>query len=158
MPSFLGAETGWFGPWFNLLPVFTVVLFIIQQKMFTPPAIDEQQAAQQKIMNFMMVIMAVMFFKVPAGLCLYFITTSIWGILERKLLPKPQLSEGKIAEIKGASSSELATPTPAKVGGGLMDKLRDAIEQRKKPEAPVDPEELRRLDRERKKRLRDRDS
>ncbi|MFM7117983.1 MAG: YidC/Oxa1 family insertase periplasmic-domain containing protein [Planctomycetota bacterium] len=160
MPSFLGAETGWFGPWFNLLPVFTVILFLIQQKMFTPPAIDEQQAVAQKTMNFMMVIMAVMFFKVPAGLCLYFITSSLWGIAERKLLPKPKLSEDKINEIKGAGSLELATstPTPAKVGGGLMDKLRDAIEQRKKPEAPVDPEELRRLDRDRKKRLRDRDS
>jgi hypothetical protein len=44
------------------------------------------------------------------------------------------------------------------MGGGLMNKLRDAIEQRKKPESPADPEELRRLDRERKKRLRDRDS
>jgi len=29
-----------------------------------------------------------MFFKVPSGLCLYFIASSLWGITERKLLPK----------------------------------------------------------------------
>jgi len=34
--------------------------------------------------------MAVMFFKVPSGLCLYFIASSLWGIAERLLwLPKP---------------------------------------------------------------------
>jgi YidC/Oxa1 family membrane protein insertase len=31
-----------------------------------------------------------MFYKVPAGLCIYFITSSFWGICERKLLPKSQ--------------------------------------------------------------------
>ena len=43
------------------------------------------------MMGFMMIFMGIMFFKVPSGLCLYFITSSIWGILERKLLPKPKL-------------------------------------------------------------------
>ena len=38
----------------------------------------------------MTVFMGVMFYKVPAGLCLYFITSSLWGICERKLLPKPK--------------------------------------------------------------------
>jgi YidC/Oxa1 family membrane protein insertase len=34
--------------------------------------------------------MALMFFKVPSGLCLYFIASSLWGIAERLLwLPKP---------------------------------------------------------------------
>ena len=38
----------------------------------------------------MMIFMGVMFFKVPAGLCVYFIASSLWGIGERKLLPKPK--------------------------------------------------------------------
>ncbi len=82
-------ESGWLGPYFNVLPIFTIVLFLLHQKLFTPPATDEQTAMQLKMMKFMTVFMGVMFYKVPAGLCLYFITSSLWGIAERKLLPKP---------------------------------------------------------------------
>ncbi|MGE5193743.1 MAG: YidC/Oxa1 family insertase periplasmic-domain containing protein, partial [Deltaproteobacteria bacterium] len=78
---FLGQE-------FNLLPLITIVLFVVQQKMFMPPPANEEQAMQQKMMNFMMVFMGVMFYKVPAGLCVYFIASSLWGMGERKLLPK----------------------------------------------------------------------
>lgn len=86
---------GYFGPYFNVLPIITSSLFIIQQKMFTPPPTDEQSEMQQKVMMFMTAFMGIMFFKVPAGLCLYFITSSIWGIAERKLLKMPQI-EGAI--------------------------------------------------------------
>ena len=96
--GFLG-ESGWFGPYLNILPLVTIVLFLVQQKLFTPPAVDDQQKMAQKMMSFMMIFMAVMFFKVPAGLCVYFITSSIWGILERKLLPKPKLDVGKLDAI-----------------------------------------------------------
>lgn len=85
---FLTGETGFLGPYFNLLPVFTVGLFLWQQKLFMPPPADEQQAMQQKMMKYMMVFMAVMFFKVASGLCIYFIASSLWGIAERKILPR----------------------------------------------------------------------
>jgi YidC/Oxa1 family membrane protein insertase len=88
MPSFFADETGWLGPYFNLLPIFTIALFIWQQKMFMPPPADEQAAMQQKMMKYMMVVMGFMFFKVASGLCIYFIASSLWGIAERKLLPK----------------------------------------------------------------------
>lgn len=87
--AFLTSETGWLGPYLNLLPIVTIVLFLLQQKMFTPPPTDEQSAMQQKMMKYMMIFFGVMFFKVPAGLCIYFISSSLWGIAERKLLPKP---------------------------------------------------------------------
>jgi YidC/Oxa1 family membrane protein insertase len=96
MPSVLAAPTGWLGPYFNILPILTMVLFIAQQKLFTPPPTDDQQKMMQKMMTFMMVFMGVMFFKVPAGLCIYFITSSLWGIIERKLLPKPVLNTDKL--------------------------------------------------------------
>ena len=76
------------GPYFNLLPILTIVLFIWQQKMFMPPPADEQAAMQQKIMQYMMIFMGVLFFKVASGLCIYFIASSLWGVAERKLLPK----------------------------------------------------------------------
>jgi YidC/Oxa1 family membrane protein insertase len=61
---------------------------IAQQKMMTPPPADEQQAMQQKMMKYMMVFFGLMFYKVAAGLCVYFIASSLWGFAERKLLPK----------------------------------------------------------------------
>ncbi len=76
------------GPYFNLLPIATVILFLLQQKMFMPPPADEQQAMQQKIMKYMMLFMGVLFFKIASGLCVYFIASSLWGLAERKLLPK----------------------------------------------------------------------
>ncbi len=77
------------GPYLNILPLATVGLFLVQQNMFMPPAADEQAAMQQKIMKFMMLFMGLLFFKVASGLCLYFIASSLWGIAERKMLPKP---------------------------------------------------------------------
>jgi YidC/Oxa1 family membrane protein insertase len=76
------------GPFFNILPIIAVALMIVQQKMLTPPPTDEQQAMQQKMMKWMMVLFGFMFYKVAAGLCIYFIASSLWGLAERKLLPK----------------------------------------------------------------------
>ncbi|MEM6799226.1 MAG: membrane protein insertase YidC, partial [Planctomycetota bacterium] len=92
MPQWFNNGQGMFalGPYFNLLPIITIVLFLLQQKMFMPPPANEQAELQQKMMKYMMVFFGIMFFKVPSGLCLYFIASSLWGIAERKLLPKPQ--------------------------------------------------------------------
>src|SRR5438132_12759908 len=76
------------GPYFNLLPVIAVGFMIYQQSKLTPPPADEQQAMQQKMMKYMMIFFGLMFYKVAAGLCIYFIASSIWGLTERKLLPK----------------------------------------------------------------------
>ncbi|QDU57788.1 YidC/Oxa1 family insertase periplasmic-domain containing protein [Aeoliella mucimassa] len=78
------------GPYLNILPLVTVSLFLLQQKMFMPPAADEQAEMMQKVTKFMMFFMGFMFFKVAAGLCLYFIASSIWGIAERKMIPRPE--------------------------------------------------------------------
>jgi len=100
MPGFLANEAGgWLGPYFNILPIFTIVLFLAQQKMFMPPATDDQSRMQQKVMKFMMIFMGFLFFRVASGLCVYFIASSLWGIAERKLLPPP--------------STDTTTPQPA---------------------------------------------
>jgi YidC/Oxa1 family membrane protein insertase len=70
------------------------VLFLWQQQKMMPPPADEQAAMQQKIMKYMMIFMGVMFFKVASGLCLYFIASSTWGIVERKFLPKTSKPQG----------------------------------------------------------------
>lgn len=76
------------GPYFNLLPILTIVLFIVQQKVLMPPAADEQAAMTQKMMKYMMIFMGVLFYKVASGLCIYFIASSLWGLAERQFLPK----------------------------------------------------------------------
>ncbi len=88
---------------FNLLPIITLVLYFVQQKAMMPPPTNEEMAMQQKMMNYMLIFMGFMFYKVPAGLCVYFICSTLWGMGERKLiglLPhKPiDLSEKKMAE------------------------------------------------------------
>ena len=70
-----------------MLPIVTIVLFLWQQKMFMPPATDEQTRMQQSMMKYMMIFMGLLFFRVPSGLCIYFIASSLWSIAERKLLP-----------------------------------------------------------------------
>ena len=90
LPDFLVAPEGWLGPFLNLFPLATIGLFLWQQHLFMPPAVDEQARVQQQVMKYMMFFMAVMFFKVPCGLCVYFIASSLWGIAERLLLPTPK--------------------------------------------------------------------
>jgi YidC/Oxa1 family membrane protein insertase len=146
MPAWFGAETGWLGPWLNILPIVAIGLMLAQQKLFMPPATDDQSRMAQSMMKYMMVFMAFVFFKVASGLCIYFITSSIWGIIERKMLPKPELDIGKI-EARASGKS-----TQGKVFGkrkpqesadfGLTN--QKALEQRK----------LR--DRDRQRKLRDR--
>jgi len=98
---------------FNLLPIITVALFVVQQKMFMPPPADEQQEMQYKMMNVMMIVMGALFYHVPAGLCVYFIASSLWGMGERKLL---DLGKGKAvpASAPAPAGEGGATPTAGK--------------------------------------------
>ena len=92
------------GPYLNILPLATVGLFLLQQKMFMPPAADEQAEMMQKVMKYMMLFMSFLFFKVAAGLCIYFIASSLWGMAERKLVPRPEAPSG------GATTAGSAPP------------------------------------------------
>lgn len=85
------------GPYFNLLPMLTIALFLVQQKYMMPPpsgtdAEQAQQRSMRRMMNIMMIVMGVMFFKVPSGLCVYFVASSLWALLERRFHPKVSLA------------------------------------------------------------------
>jgi len=99
IPTFLSAYRGFLslGPYFNVLPFFTIALFILQQQMFMPPATDDQTRSQQKMMKYMVIFIGYLYYTVPSGLCLYIIVSSAWGIAERKLLPKPQKKTAELA-------------------------------------------------------------
>ncbi len=131
LPDFIaGRGTGWLGPYFNILPVVVVALFLIQQKLFMPPATDEQTEMTQKVMNFMTVIMGVFFFKVPAGLCIYFITSSLWSIAERKLVKK---TIPKSAVLATATSAGSGTVVEGKKGTPVSETIAEKKKRRKPP-------------------------
>jgi YidC/Oxa1 family membrane protein insertase len=87
-----------------------VALFLVTQKMAMPAPTNEQQAMQQKMMKYMTIFMGLLFYKVASGLCLYFIASSLWGIGERKLLPKAQSADA-------ASARGTTGPTPPDASG-----------------------------------------
>ncbi len=96
---------------FNLLPLCTVSLFLVQQKLFMPPAQDEQQAMQYRMMNFMTGIMGILFWHQPAGLSLYFIASSLWSISERKLLGTTTATPAGSTSLASVLPEEPATAT-----------------------------------------------
>jgi len=118
------------GPYFNLLPVIAVALMLVQQKFMTPPPADEQQEMQQKMMKYMFIFIGIMFYKVAAGLCIYFIVSSLWGLCERKMLPKKTAS---LATAAGPPATAPAATSAAKPGRG-----RGKPEKKeKKPETTI---------------------
>ena len=135
LPAFLASENGWLGPYLNILPLISVAFMIVHQKMFMPPPTDEQQAMQQKIMKYMMFFFAFLFFRVPSGLCLYFITSSAWGLAERMLLPKPKLKdtqEAATAEAKPSFLEKLANVKQSDSNGSQSVQERRRQRQKKR--------------------------
>lgn len=104
---------------FNLLPILTTCLYIVQTKILSPPPMDEQQAMNLKMMPWMMGIMGFMFYKVPAGLCVYFIASSLWGMAERKLLDRI-IPEPKLTDDGGSDDKGKRKPGSGNGGGGLF--------------------------------------
>ena len=65
--------------------------------------------ARMSCRNFMFMFVGVMFCRVASGLCIYFVASSTWGILERKLLPKisdPEAYLEKLAEERRQKKSK----------------------------------------------------
>jgi YidC/Oxa1 family membrane protein insertase len=116
-----GAHVPGLGPWFNLLPIISLVLMMLQILWApTPPAATPELAEQQKMSKRMMVIMMVfigfMFYNVPAGLCLYIITSTAWGFFERKLIKKkypPGSLAGGAAVVAAAPGANGSTRSEA---------------------------------------------
>ena len=130
------------GPYFNILPLIAVSLMLYQQHKMMPPPTDEQQATQQRMMKIMMIVVAFMFYKVAAGLALYFIISTSWGLLERQLIPKapdkPADDSGNGAELTPKSGSPNGQDEPEKprgMFGRMRQRLQDKVEELQKQAA-----------------------
>ncbi|HSQ57961.1 MAG TPA: YidC/Oxa1 family insertase periplasmic-domain containing protein, partial [Gemmata sp.] len=88
------------GPYLNILPILAIGLMFWQQLKMLPPPTDDQSRQQRFMMKMMMFVMPLFFYKFAAGLAVYFIVSTLWGLAERKLIPKPEIS--KIDTIPGA--------------------------------------------------------
>ncbi len=131
------------GDYFNLLPIVSVVLMYLQMKLFSPPPANEEAELQQKMFSVMMVFMSFMFYKVPSGLGLYFITSSLWAVGERLLLPKLVHSTGEVPvaldaadsskpDLPARASGRPATEEPAKPATGLKARWNQLLEEAEK--------------------------
>lgn len=129
MPEIIaGRGTGYLGPYFNILPVITVALFLVQQKVLMPKATDEQTQMTQNMMQVMTVVMGVLFFKVPSGLCIYFITSSLWSLAERKLV------KWLVPPI--ANTAQSSAPTTQRTASATVTGNRAKKETDAKPKPP----------------------
>jgi YidC/Oxa1 family membrane protein insertase len=164
MPDFIaGKGSGWFGPYFNLLPILTIALFIIQQKVLMPKATDEQTRMTQQMMMVMTVFMGVLFFKVPAGLCIYFITSSIWSLIERRLIKKfipalvPAADGVQMASSNSSMSNSHPRPKTSTKSPETLSDVMDSVKNlwsktRKEPEVTLSPETIAARKKKRKKK------
>jgi YidC/Oxa1 family membrane protein insertase len=90
---------------------------------------------QRKMMQYMMVFMGFLFFKVPSGLCLYFIVSTAWGLVERRFVPKAPKTSGETLTIDTSPSTwqkpiESKTPPVKKGSKGLDSKTSPKPEGR----------------------------
>lgn len=93
----LGFSIPLMGDYFNLLPVMTAATQMLVSKLtMNPSAVsDPQQAAIQKQMMYMMPVMIlVMTYQFPSGLCLYWMISNVWQVVQqrfvnRKIMPAP---------------------------------------------------------------------
>lgn len=72
----------------NILPLLMAVVTYVNQKYFMPmpPAATPEQASQQKMQRGMSLIFPLMFYNLPSGLNLYYLTSTSLGIIESKIV------------------------------------------------------------------------
>jgi YidC/Oxa1 family membrane protein insertase len=75
------------GDMLNILPLIMTVASFFQMRM-TPKSTDPQQRAQQKMMSFMPLIFAVILYRMPSGLTLYWTTSTLLSIGEQLIVRK----------------------------------------------------------------------
>ncbi len=126
------------GPYLNILPLIAVALMMYVQNKMMPKSDDPQVQMQMKMMKFMMIFMLIFFYKSAAGLAIYFICSSIWGMIERKLIPKnvAELEAARRAKRERDKSSPSSPTEPTswlgKKMAGWREKWRNVLEEAQK--------------------------
>ncbi len=103
----------------NLLPLLLAVVFYMQQKYTPKPvATTPEQAQQQKMMTWMSTLMFPIFlYKGPAGLNLYIFASTLFGIIESKVV-RDHIKQREEAEKSGRVIVETRPTRGARRRGG----------------------------------------
>jgi YidC/Oxa1 family membrane protein insertase len=78
----------------NILPLLMAVAMFFQQKLSAPPAAsqNDQMAQQQKMMGVMMpVLFGFLFYGLPSGLVMYWLTNTVLTVAEQELFLKKEM-------------------------------------------------------------------
>ena len=134
------------GPYLNILPILAVGLMFWQQLKMLPPPTDEQARQQRFMMKMMMFLMPLFFYKFAAGLAIYFIISTAWGLAERKLIPKPD--PASLLPTPG-SQGKGSEPAPPKAQGWLGRKLEAMREKMEEMKRQADEQSRRQIRNER---------
>ena len=128
---------------FNLLPILLAVSMFVQQKLQPKPApnpnMTDQQRSQQDMMKMMMPLMSIMmaffFYKMPSGLNLYVMASSLIGTIEQYRI------RHHIREQEAAGTLHKKKPSPPRAGGqrkvpGFLARLQAMAEEAHKAPPP----------------------
>ncbi len=130
----------------NVLPILLGIVSWIQAKVTRsqqPPASTPEQAQQQKMMQWMTLMLPIILYNGPSGLNLYIMTSSIFGIIESKIVRK-HIKEREELEKRGvvivdnppddlpptgSVRRKKGPPEPTPKKGGIMGWLADIQEK-----------------------------
>jgi YidC/Oxa1 family membrane protein insertase len=103
----------------NLLPVLVAIVSYINMKIQPRPVAATPEAEQQqKMMQWMTLIFPLMFYKMPAGLNLYYLATTSMGIIEGKVI-RDHIKQREEAEKAGKVIID-AAPSRRRKGSGAL--------------------------------------
>ena len=121
----------------NIIPILMGVAYFLQQKLTPKPmASSPEQQQQQKMMQWMTLLFPLMLYSSPSGLNLYIFTSTVFGIIESRIVRKHIAEQEALAKagptIVDADVIDARTvPEPKKSGGimGWFTQLQEKAEQ-----------------------------
>ncbi len=121
----------------NILPLLLGIVFYLQQKYTPQPTTAQtpEQEMQMKMMKWMSVFMFPLFmYNAPAGLSLYFTVNSTFAILESKWI-RHHMDKHGLLDLDKMKAQRNAAKKGGGAGGGFMERIQKAIEEREKAAA-----------------------
>jgi YidC/Oxa1 family membrane protein insertase len=120
----------WEVPYFNLLPILYMILQILHMNM-QPKATDPQQQQTQKMMRFMPIMFAFIFYKMPSGLVLYFTISTVYTLAEHWII-KRNLPSVPSGDGVGAALANNSDSVPVSAGVGIQQAAGKGKKKKKK--------------------------
>ncbi len=105
--------------YFNLLPIIYLAMQLLHMHMM-PKSSDPQQKQQQKMMKYMPIVFVFIFYSMPSGLVLYFVTQSLLTVIEHFFIKR-----NTDHEIEVATATQSDPTAPVAAGTGIQHKKKN---------------------------------